>query len=455
MSGPAVAGLVANLLYVNDGLTFSEIQTILRDSSNSISLTSCPNDSDEGNCNGIKMTCDDIIDEADSYSSNSYSGYVAYAYGYWECSDGCSIRDDWVNDDYCDCRDCSDEYNTEWNCGNCDCPDSCGEFTYCPGYPDGTSTFGVNGELSDSDDSEEITYFDCNDGCNIIPLDYVNDGSWCDCFDCSDEEEWTCDSCVGGCPIGCNENNENTTYTYCWQQTSSNYISDIDSHKQNEYLIGSGSHCGCPGANEEFDTVTLNNLNNAIHGASSVYNFNGDWILINGCINSASYYLKSIENLIFGNYENFVLYFNGGQWIIAKESNINGYWAGCPHIDLFDCNGEFWIHGNNGSDEDSSITTQWNNQCTTSIAQNEDLSLSVLLSGESSESFDDDNDISSNGNNNNDKISQWAWLLIGASIMIAIIGIGAIYLCGFKKYKIVNANNPVEYNTNSYNLMKD
>ena len=69
-----------------------------------------------------------------------------------------------------------------------------------------------------------------------------------DCQD-SSEEEWTCDS-------------SEYNYAYCWQEASSNYISDVDSHKSNSYSTGSGSHCGCLGSNGEYNTVTLNIWNN-------------------------------------------------------------------------------------------------------------------------------------------------------------------------------------------------
>ena len=46
------------------------------------------------------------------------------------------------------------------------------------------------------------------------------------------------------------------------------------------------------------------------------------------------------------------------------------------------------------------------------------------------------------------------WLLIGAAIVIGLVGIGAIYICGFKNYKLVSTNQ-VGYDPNGYNLMKD
>ena len=63
-----------------------------------------------------------------------------------------------------------------------------------------------------------------------------------------------------------------------------------------------------------------------------MYDFNGDWILVNGCINSVSYCTRSIYNNTFFEYETFVLYFNGGSWVIGKESNINGYWLGAHKL---------------------------------------------------------------------------------------------------------------------------
>ena len=48
----------------------------------------------------------------------------------YTCNDGCEIDDSWENDDYCDCFDCGDE--TDWNCGTCTCPTSCGTYHHCP-----------------------------------------------------------------------------------------------------------------------------------------------------------------------------------------------------------------------------------------------------------------------------------------------------------------------------------
>lgn len=68
LSGPAVVGLIGNLLYVNDEVSF-----------------------DERNCNGTKMTCDDIIDETDGNSKdddhnsdNNNSEEITY----FTCDDG-------------------------------------------------------------------------------------------------------------------------------------------------------------------------------------------------------------------------------------------------------------------------------------------------------------------------------------------------------------------------------
>ena len=98
----------------------------------------------------------------------------------FECDDGCQIFDDYVNDDYCDCTNCEDEI--DWTCDNCNfhCPTECGDYRDCGGH-----------NLNAS--------FECDDGCTIS-VNYIND-NMCDCSNCEDESDWTCETCNAGvCP---------------------------------------------------------------------------------------------------------------------------------------------------------------------------------------------------------------------------------------------------------------
>ena len=47
------------------------------------------------------------------------------------CDDNCSVPHYWVNDDWCDCSNCEDEYETGWNCNTCTCPTECNDYHYC------------------------------------------------------------------------------------------------------------------------------------------------------------------------------------------------------------------------------------------------------------------------------------------------------------------------------------
>ena len=103
------------------------------------------------------------------------------------CNDGCPIPKFKFFDNYCDCSECEDE--PHWDCSRCECPSNCtgnevenrtpclGVYFLCPG--------------------SELTGFPCF----ILPQ-YVND-NYCDCADCADEDAWTCDTCDYGCgPCG-------------------------------------------------------------------------------------------------------------------------------------------------------------------------------------------------------------------------------------------------------------
>ena len=66
------------------------------------------------------------------------------------------------------------------------------ELYYAGAILDANETF-----MPSSQRTTEAQYA-CNDGICSIDASYVNDGS-CDCSECDDEDDWTCDTC-GGCP---------------------------------------------------------------------------------------------------------------------------------------------------------------------------------------------------------------------------------------------------------------
>ncbi|XP_052536633.1 uncharacterized protein LOC128079446 [Tympanuchus pallidicinctus] len=93
------------------------------------------------------------------------------------CLDGSStIAFEWVNDDYCDCRDGSDEPAPLPCCCPCCCPP--------PDAVEVTRPCGVS--LSNHHFYEESQPFTCLDGSSLIAFQWVND-DYCDCRDGSDE----------------------------------------------------------------------------------------------------------------------------------------------------------------------------------------------------------------------------------------------------------------------------
>ena len=109
------------------------------------------------------------------------------------CDDGCNISIYYVNDEYFDCSNCEDE--AEYSCSTCSggCPSSCGGYTFC------TKNYF---ELPER---ECVDLYDTRSRseCSILSTK-VNDG-YCDCDGCEDEQFYTCSTCDGGCPSGCDE----------------------------------------------------------------------------------------------------------------------------------------------------------------------------------------------------------------------------------------------------------
>lgn len=140
------------------------------------------------------------------------------------------ISESYVDDFICDCSDCEDE--SYWTCESCSfgCPDTCGDYTDCL-----------------------ASTFNCNDSC-VIPKSYVDD-SICDCSNCEDEYEWTCESCSSGCPDYCGN------FTYCRNIDSYTYGSSSSYHHDGTYECDDGckilesyvddSYCDCANCEDE------------------------------------------------------------------------------------------------------------------------------------------------------------------------------------------------------------
>ena len=151
-------------------------------------------------CNGAACGIFDV-------SLSTWDGYE------WNCT----IPDSYVEDGYCDCPDCSDEYN--YTCSTCasGCPTSCldNSWYYCPYYwisnSNYTSSYNYNVSCSSLGNSSSSS--NCS-----IPVEWIDD-SYCDCPNCQDESNYTCNNCLSGCPQYCGD------WRYCLVSMSDYYAS--------------------------------------------------------------------------------------------------------------------------------------------------------------------------------------------------------------------------------------
>ena len=82
MAAPVLVGLIANLLSVNDDLSYDDIHQIISTDLYSSDLHRCKNNQNDGNCNGIQMRCDEIIDSA-TWKVTFYRYYCAQVYDHF------------------------------------------------------------------------------------------------------------------------------------------------------------------------------------------------------------------------------------------------------------------------------------------------------------------------------------------------------------------------------------
>ncbi|CAE7517161.1 SDAD1, partial [Symbiodinium natans] len=129
--------------------------------------------------------------------------------GYKACNNGWTIPADYWNDEfYCDCPDCEDESFSCEACGGCpNASAACGDYVEC--YTSDSILPQLNPQciLAALSGWAPAKITSCNasdpEAWNIT-LDYINDG-YCDCPNCEDEDQWTCDNCSVGCPQRCGD----------------------------------------------------------------------------------------------------------------------------------------------------------------------------------------------------------------------------------------------------------
>ena len=113
-------------------------------------------------------------------SAETASGARSLSHG---DSDACVINKNKENDGTCDCPNCGDEEELGLDCGECRCPNTCGEPVV-----DQRCKYRCEGEPL------------C-----LIDFDFLNDGQFCDCPNCDDERDsgFICKGQPGGscdCP---------------------------------------------------------------------------------------------------------------------------------------------------------------------------------------------------------------------------------------------------------------
>eukprot|EP00435_Cladocopium_sp_Y103_P016218 s2906_g4.t1 len=140
----------------------------------------------------------------------------------------CSLPIGYVNDNHCDCPGtCADE--EDWDCDTCVCPDICGIKN--------RNCFDV--------------YFACPLSNCTISIFSLNDAS-CDCPGCEDESNFTCDTCVSGCPT--NQTCHNQYYYGCEYRLLSCPGTELSGSDFTCFIPASylnDNFCDCPDCTDE------------------------------------------------------------------------------------------------------------------------------------------------------------------------------------------------------------
>ncbi|CAE7229411.1 MEP1 [Symbiodinium sp. CCMP2592] len=238
--------------------------------------------------------------------------------GYKTCNNGWTIPIEyWDDDSYCDCPDCEDESFSCEVCGGCPSPfmpvfvdesfpgtsisntSACGQPFECNWISIGDSIV-PECQLYAAEYMAPADIISCNSSdpnTFNTSREWLNDG-FCDCPNCEDEDNYTCSSCLGGCPEKCGESrpcDEGPNFKACrWLKDSPFYLSaaniwaysaDLDpilgtygygdpfsSKEQNasrlrqcsngwtieETAVNDGQRCDCPNCEDEVNLTVEN-----------------------------------------------------------------------------------------------------------------------------------------------------------------------------------------------------
>ena len=448
MASPAVTGLVANLLSVDNGLTFEDVKDIVTDTSNSFVLSNCPNADGDGECRGIKLDC------------NTIEGYenTGNAIETTSSPDDCSS-----DSDYYDCavlEDLPDTLNMNVN-----------------------GVYKNTGECYNGKAVYKATIDDIGDNYLFFSGSWwYNNYIWCRRFE-DDSFGQYCQAYMSGRSTFADTSNYCNYYTY----RDITFTDDVYGSAGTAYasLTGSNSDsvCGASNSNNGGGDDDDDDDSNGDLSECDYYDciqtdkyddddFDTYWLPI-GCLNSEAYYATTINS------DTYYIFWDtsgeGGEaWYISNDlgntdessSSIDNIYYCDGKDDLKDCGKGKWYYydssnGNYEEDKDGKIKEKDTDDCEDVVVSGgfgvmmQSVSYSgVTGNGNSGTSTDNGGrgSTSDSDSSNDGSVEWWGWLLIVAVIVLTLLLIGVTVYYS-KRIKHLEQN-PMQNDAN-YRLMSN